>query len=329
MHNVKQMKRSLAGYKIRKIGVYGNKSDGLIIHLRKIFSKASVEFVSKKEALSLDHHRFDVAILSNFLETNKDHEIRKIIENLDKAADIILVDSKIPKSRYLKNERVFARMFQKKWRVDTFLNNSKRVFLVGCKRRSVTMILPDHDDHFPRDSDRYQYHTYVKVLKYLKGHKTAVDIGGHVGFYSRAMSEHFESVVAFEPSDESYNCFVRNCPDVTCHKTALGAEKGEIYLNIEKGNSGNTYATEGKGTPISTLDSYSIDNVDLIKIDVQGFEGDVMRGAIKTIKASQPILIVELELEGRINEKAKEFIMKEFNYKIYERAGKDFIMGPA
>jgi len=329
MHNLKQIKRSLRGYGFETIGVYGNKTGDLMMHLRKFFPTASVRFVSPSEALSLDAHSFDLVIVSKFLERNRDVDIRKIIENLPKVADTILIDSKVPSSRFLKNERVFARHFQHRWRIDTFLNNSERVFMIASKRRPSEMALPKDDDHFPRDTDRYQYHTYVKVLKYLSGRNTSVDIGGHVGFYSKAMSEHFERVVAFEPSAESYECFIKNCPDLICHNIALGSEEGEVFLNIEAGNSGNTYATKGTGTAVRTLDSFKLKNVDLIKIDVQGFEDAVIKGATETIKRCQPIMIVELELEGRINNETKKYIIKTFGYKVLERAGKDFIMGPA
>ncbi len=45
---------------------------------------------------------------------------------------------------------------------------------------------------------------------------------------------------------------------------------------------------------IKTLDSYNFQNVDIIKIDVEGFEYDVMLGAIETIKKWKPIVQVEM-----------------------------------
>ena len=52
---------------------------------------------------------------------------------------------------------------------------------------------------------------------------------------------------------------------------------------------------ELRSVKVSTVDSYEFDDVDLIKIDVEGHEKSVIEGALKTIKKTQPILLVEIE----------------------------------
>ena len=47
-----------------------------------------------------------------------------------------------------------------------------------------------------------------------------------------------------------------------------------------------------------TLDSFNFQNVDFIKIDVQGFELEVLKGAFETLKANSPIICIEENLSN-------------------------------
>ena len=70
-----------------------------------------------------------------------------------------------------------------------------------------------------------------------------------------------------------------------------------------------------------TLDSFNLKNLSLIKIDVQGWEKKVLRGAKKTIKSSKPLLIVDLKKHQLIKENTsvEELILyiKKLDYHIF------------
>lgn len=54
--------------------------------------------------------------------------------------------------------------------------------------------------------------------------------------------------------------------------------------------------SKSRGTvtvPVATLDSFAIENVGLIKIDVEGFEEEVLKGGIETINRCRPVLYIE------------------------------------
>lgn len=46
---------------------------------------------------------------------------------------------------------------------------------------------------------------------------------------------------------------------------------------------------------VNTLDSYGFTGVSFIKIDVEGYEASVIRGAFETIKLNHPVILVEIE----------------------------------
>jgi FkbM family methyltransferase len=87
---------------------------------------------------------------------------------------------------------------------------------------------------------------------------------------------------------------------------ALGDTTETTYTSVEdldyfseSVNSGNTHVGQlGKHTvPVKNLDDYNLDNVALIKIDVQGYEPYVLDGAKQTILKNKPVIFIEIEPE--------------------------------
>lgn len=133
----------------------------------------------------------------------------------------------------------------------------------------------------------------------------AVDVGAHIGIWSVELSKHFDRVHAFEPIKENFECLLENVarrPVTVYPGVALGDRDGHCDMSIPRtGNSGMAFAVEDRyetGGRISTarmytLDSYRFRDVGLIKIDVEGYEGNVVLGAIGTICESTPVIVFE------------------------------------
>lgn len=132
----------------------------------------------------------------------------------------------------------------------------------------------------------------------------AVDVGAHIGIWSAELAKHFSVVEAFEPVAENYDCLRANVWGlaVRFRQYALGDREGycEMFLPRE-GNSGMAYAAENlydgservSTAKMYTLDSYEFRDVGLIKIDVEGYEGNVVLGAFGTIMESRPVIVFE------------------------------------
>lgn len=133
----------------------------------------------------------------------------------------------------------------------------------------------------------------------------AVDIGAHIGIWSVELSKHFERVHAFEPVRENTYCLLENVSrlKVTVHPdVALGDREGFCEMLMpSNGNSGMAYAIDDpprdcavvNNASMHTLDSYQFRDVGLIKIDVEGYEGNVVLGALGTIMDSRPVIVFE------------------------------------
>ena len=197
---------------------------------------------------------------------------------------------------------------------------------------------PDEEAHIPEyfkaiDANEYQPVHQKTVLQHCDKFRTAVDIGAHVGLWSRGLSQKFDLVVAFEPCDEFADIHMKNAPDVgMVHRCALGEQQGFVKLNIRPDNTGSTHVDRGAtGTiPVFPLDHFHLDNVDLIKIDVEGYELEVIKGGFNTFKRNNPVVIVEQKDRYVVPEQghhaAVRFLMRELNYRVIGRVVDDWIL---
>ena len=124
--------------------------------------------------------------------------------------------------------------------------------------------------------------------------KTVLDIGAWCGTWSLAMQKYAETIFCYEPDKTHFACLEKNFEsfnNVSLYNHAIGNEEGFVQLTEESATQ-NTRVIQEKGdTKICTLDSLNLNNVDLIKIDVEGYEMEVIKGAIETIKNVKFIMI--------------------------------------
>lgn len=97
---------------------------------------------------------------------------------------------------------------------------------------------------------------------------------------------------------------------IQTENVALGPIAGTVEMHIKKNDGHNRVSNDGYSTPTGktvkantgyqrvtvpqhTLDSYHFENVDIIKIDVEGYELEVLKGADQTIATNRPIVQVE------------------------------------
>lgn len=116
----------------------------------------------------------------------------------------------------------------------------------------------------------------------------ALDIGAHRGIWTREMKRFFKTVIAFEPVYELYEQI-----PYPKFQVALGEYPGTCAMQAGDRNTGQNYVTVGEGTPVRPLDQYDFQCVDFIKIDVEGYELKVLKGAEQTIKSWRPHILVE------------------------------------
>lgn len=144
------------------------------------------------------------------------------------------------------------------------------------------------------------------IKKFVFDTTTAVDIGCHYGFFTRFLSEQFKTVHAFDFNNDIFECFKENmkkfqCENVIAYPHGLGEKQKYVATNDwserhkRRGPLGNHIDLEGKKQlqEIKTLDSFNLEGVGLIMCDTEGYELNVIKGALETIKKFKPVLVLE------------------------------------
>jgi FkbM family methyltransferase len=170
---------------------------------------------------------------------------------------------------------------------------------------------PDEDTHFCEMLDKniakgnqpvYQEPVRKRSLVYVREKKVALDIGANIGLWSRDLCEHFEQVIAFEPVPQFRKCLLKNVTsdNLDVRACALGEEDTHIQMVVTEGNTGHSHvdtSSVGRGTiPMHRLDSLNFDRIDYVKIDCEGYELNILRGAENTFKTHRPVVVVEQKL---------------------------------
>ena len=152
----------------------------------------------------------------------------------------------------------------------------------------------------------YELETTLLISLLLNGSGTFVDAGANWGCFAltaAALPDFSGTTVCYEPNPATFadleSCVrqagVQN--RVRTRNVGLGSAPGTLRLQRSAdGHSGqDRLATDGIGAvvQVTTLDAEALTDVRLIKVDVEGMELDVLRGAQHTISTQRPFLIVE------------------------------------
>lgn len=179
----------------------------------------------------------------------------------------------------------------------------------------------------------YQWHKQREVYKACRAHRTAVDIGAHVGTWAVNMASRFYRVLAFEPVEEHRDCFRRNVKagNVQLFPVACGAAPGSVRITKDPTNSGASHIGGDGDIQMVALDGLELQDVDLIKMDVEGYEANVIAGARETILRCRPIVCCEQKRDFAVKfglkPTAATDALSKLGMKLIREIGGDFIFG--
>ena len=200
-----------------------------------------------------------------------------------------------------------------------------------------------HKQSFDKEEVNLVLGLLSKRRHIYKKNVVALDCGANIGVHTIEWARHMHGwgeVHAFEAQERIYyalagNIAINNCVNARATWAAIGAKPGtldvpkvnydlpssygslELRKSASNENIGQAISYDKSDTyevPMITLDSVKLAHVDFIKIDVEGMEIDVVRGAAKLLKKHRPMMLIE---HIKTDSKALIDMLASFGYRHY------------
>lgn len=159
--------------------------------------------------------------------------------------------------------------------------------------------------YFHSFKDGYEVTVARSIRHFLPNDGVFVDVGSNWGYFPllfASQEEFVGKIFAFEPVPSTYRD-LRSVIEqagledlVQTYETAVGAKKGTVTMNLPRHSGLASIDAGGAGAfevPVTTLDSFQWERLDVIKVDVEGFEQAVFEGAVETLKRCRPMVVFE------------------------------------
>lgn len=185
------------------------------------------------------------------------------------------------------------------------------------------------------------------ATSFTRARAGAVQAGGNIGIFPSYLAKHFAAVLTFEPDPYSRRMLEQNCfaQGVGSKVMAIGAALGERnamaeLIRTRRDGSPATHSgvhhvqlNPAGGVQVLELDSFDFEAVDLLYLDVEGFELFALKGAERTVARHRPVIAVEinksLDALGITPGDVASFIIGKLNYRPRAVINSDRIFTPA
>lgn len=225
-----------------------------------------------------------------------------------------LILSHIERVHFLKNNDFIKKLFKPE-REHVLIRNLIGKFHVVTTNESVRLT---------------NYLTEVDVRNWIRTDerkKIFIDIGANIGFYPVFLrNKGYEKIICFEPSKKffkilNYNISANEITNAETHNLALDKKKRKHFFLEEKNNIGSSRLVKKKAMNVDIVKTNTFDNISkttnirsedisFIKIDVEGFEYNVLKGMSKTLNNLQKdtYLIIEIWDKSKYTEQIFTFL---------------------
>jgi FkbM family methyltransferase len=184
--------------------------------------------------------------------------------------------------------------------------------------------LPKHDTWYLRKYKHPLHHEQEEFKLAVANSNTdtmAIDVGANCGVWTCKLSKYFNHVKAYEPLEEIFSALAKNATAINTeiYRLAVGSQQSQVYMTSLKNNTGGSFIIRSKDgmtkllndikrnpskldkmnypqlVTQTTIDKEIQDqHVGFIKIDVEGYELEVLKGAKQTIQNFKPVIMVEI-----------------------------------
>lgn len=136
--------------------------------------------------------------------------------------------------------------------------------------------------------------------KYITKDSVVLEGGCHIGTHTIKLAQLAKTVYCFEPLDFSRslleeNLALNNLDNTLVSNAGLSDEMSSTSFSwVTKDNIGGAVLDDkGDDIPLVTIDSLNLEQLDFIKLDVEGYEKKAIIGGLETIKKFTPVITLE------------------------------------
>ncbi len=190
--------------------------------------------------------------------------------------------------------------------------------------KNKEIMLEDHGDQNSRKL------CVAEAMRYVNHTQYAIDVGCRDGEYTRYLTRYFPHCYAF---DYRYRIHFAHNVDTT-RVTQFECALGERPSTIKASGRGNIRAKKidrewlpgegGRLINVYNLDQFDFKDVGLLKVDVDGMDEEVLRGANRLIQDCHPVIIVEQQVDSTHD--AVGYLIAEFGYEIKFKTSIDWVL---
>lgn len=179
-----------------------------------------------------------------------------------------------------------------------------------------------------------------RALSYTTARKAAVQAGGNLGIFAKALAPLFGAVYTFEPDPALFKIMMSNAPEpnIVRFQAALGYDRKLIRTVMERlykvqmpPHEGVTHVEPDGIIPTLRIDDLELPHVDLIYLDIEGQEFHALKGAEMSILLRRPVVAIEINqtcTHYGIDPDAIRAMVIGFGYKLAETIRNDEIYVP-
>jgi len=188
--------------------------------------------------------------------------------------------------------------------------------------------------------ESYQGRKQMRCLDYLPltNRRTMIDAGAHIGLWAYTFAHYFKRVEAFEPVSDHRDCFMKNVIEapnrdhtyeVVLHPYALGERSDMVAIRVNPSSTGDSWVKGRGDVQMHPVDKFKIADVDFIKVDAEGYEEFILRGAEETLLTWKPLVCVEQKRDMAVKFGLKPLgaikYLNGLGYKVVEEIGGDYL----
>ncbi|MDQ6600386.1 FkbM family methyltransferase [Bacillus salipaludis] len=183
--------------------------------------------------------------------------------------------------------------------------------IVNLKDGVKINIINDYIGSLIKSSNGYfEEELLTNFIDYIPNQGVIYDIGANIGNHTLFFSKYMKPnrIFSFEPSKELFEVLTNNIrinkiDNVQLYNSAVGEKEEKGILNFNTTNSGasNIEVKQDGNIQIIKIDNLEIESPDFIKIDVEGFEYNVLKGMNKTLQKNRPVIWIEIQDENYYN----------------------------